>query len=112
MAYDKEILEVSAGENIILEFDNNDQMPHNIVFTKPGSQKKVGQAADNMSVEPDAYEKNFIPDIPEVLFASPLVQAGQSYQMQFVAPKEKGEYPFICTFPGHWQIMHGIMLVK
>ncbi|WFB63556.1 HEAT repeat domain-containing protein [Sphingobacterium sp. WM] len=112
MAYDKEILEVSAGENIILEFDNNDQMPHNIVFTKPGAQKKVGQAADNMSVEPDAYEKNFIPDIPEVLFASPLVQAGQSYQMQFVAPKEKGEYPFICTFPGHWQIMHGIMLVK
>lgn len=112
MAYDKEILEVSAGENIILEFDNNDQMPHNIVFTKPGAQQKVGQAADNMSVEPDAYEKNFIPNIPEVLFASPLVQAGQSYQMQFVAPKEKGEYPFICTFPGHWQIMHGIMLVK
>ncbi|WP_156307486.1 PVC-type heme-binding CxxCH protein [Sphingobacterium endophyticum] len=112
MAFDLEAFEVNAGEKIVLEFDNNDQMPHNIVFTKPGSREKVGQAADKMSIEPDAYEQNFVPKIPEVLFATVLVQAGQSYQLQFTAPKEKGDYPFVCTFPGHWQIMHGIMKVR
>jgi azurin len=112
MAFDIEVLEVKAGEEMILEFDNNDQMPHNVVFAKPGSREKVGKAADAMSVEPDAYEKSFIPNIPEVLFATPLVQAGQSYQIKVTAPKAKGDYPFVCTFPGHWQIMHGIMRVQ
>src|SRR5690606_11240942 len=97
---------------VILEFDNNDQMPHNVVFATPGNRDKVGKAADAMSVEPDAYEKSFIPDIPEVLFATPLVQAGQSFQIKFIAPKQKGDYPFVCTLPGHWQIMHGIMEVR
>jgi len=112
MAFDLEVLNVKAAEEVLLEFDNNDQMPHNIVFTKPGARDKVGKAADAMSVKPDAYEKSFIPEIPEVLFATPLVQAGKSYQLKFVAPKEKGDYPFVCTFPGHWQIMHGVMRVK
>lgn len=112
MTFDKEVLKVRAGENVVLQFDNNDQMPHNIVFTVPGAKDKVGKAADAMSVEPDAYEKNFIPDIPEVLVASPLIQAGQRYQLKFVAPKVKGDYPFICTFPGHWQIMYGVMEVR
>lgn len=112
MAFDLETLTVKAGEQVRLQFDNNDQMPHNIVFATPGSKEKVGKAADAMSVLADAYEKNFIPDIPEVLFATPLVPAGERYQLKFVAPKTKGDYPFICTFPGHWQIMHGVMQVR
>ena len=112
MAFDLEILTVKAGEQVRLQFDNNDQMPHNIVFATPGSRMKVGAAADAMSVLADAYEKNFIPDIPEVLFATPLVPAGERYLLEFVAPKTKGDYPFICTFPGHWQIMHGLMQVR
>ena len=112
MVFDKEILRVNAGENVVLQFDNNDQMPHNIVFTTPAAKEIVGKAADDMSVLPDAYEKNFIPDIPEVLFATPLVQAGKSYQLKFIAPKVKGDYPFICTFPGHWQMMQGVMEVR
>ncbi|MGH2622139.1 MAG: DUF7133 domain-containing protein, partial [Sphingobacterium sp.] len=112
MAFDLTELPVKAGQQVHLLFENNDQMPHNIVFTKPGSKDKVGKAADAMSVLADAYEKNFIPAIPEVLSASPLVGAGESYILKFVAPKTTGDYPFICTFPGHWQIMHGIMQVR
>lgn len=52
-------------------------MAHNVVIVKPGAQQKVGKAADAMSVLKDGYEKNFVPDIPEVLFYTPLVQADE-----------------------------------
>jgi uncharacterized protein len=28
-----------------------------------------------------------------------------------VAPKQAGDYPYICTFPGHWRVMQGMMKV-
>lgn len=31
--------------------------------------------------------------------------------MRFEAPSEPGIYPFVCTFPGHWVIMKGDLVV-
>jgi len=31
--------------------------------------------------------------------------------IEFTAPKELGDYDFLCTFPNHWQTMKGIMRV-
>ncbi|MDZ7935461.1 MAG: hypothetical protein U5M51_10985 [Emticicia sp.] len=28
--------------------------------------------------------------------------------MKFTAPTQTGDYPFVCTFPGHWSIMNGV----
>ena len=112
MAFDQEALTVPAGKTVSLLFDNSDQMPHNIVVATPGSQEKVGTAADAMASLPDGYERQFIPDIPEVLFATPLVNAGEKYQLDFVAPNTPGDYPFICTFPGHWRMMQGVLTVE
>src|SRR3546814_17722846 len=96
MAFDQEALTVPAGKTVSLLFDNSDQMPHNIVVATPGSQEKVGTAADAMASLPDGYERQFIPDIPEVLFATQLVNAGEKYRLDFVAPNTPGDYPFIC----------------
>uniref|UniRef100_UPI0033420C5C plastocyanin/azurin family copper-binding protein n=1 Tax=Parapedobacter pyrenivorans TaxID=1305674 RepID=UPI0033420C5C len=112
MAFDQEVLTVSAGKSVSLLFDNSDQMPHNIVVVKPGNTEKVGTAADGMASLADGYEKQFVPDMPEVLFATPLVNAGETYQLDFAAPDAPGDYPFICTFPGHWRIMQGILKVQ
>ncbi len=112
MAFDQGTLTVPHGKSVSLLFDNSDQMPHNIVVAKPGSLEKVGAAADAMASLPDGYERQFIPDIPEVLFATPLVNAGETYQLDFVAPDTPGNYPFICTFPGHWRIMRGVLTVN
>lgn len=112
MVFDKEVLTVQAGKSVSLLFDNSDQMPHNIVWVKPGAMEKVGKAADAMAALPDGYERQFIPDMPEVLFATPLVNAGEVYQLDFTAPDQPGEYPFICTFPGHWRIMKGVLVVE
>ncbi|OJY88854.1 MAG: hypothetical protein BGP13_02215 [Sphingobacteriales bacterium 40-81] len=112
MIFDKEEIVVKAGAAITLIFENPDGMPHNIVIGKPGSIEKVGRAADAMAAQKNGYEKNFVPSIPEVLFSTPLIQSGKSYRLDFNAPKKPGAYPFVCTFPGHWQTMKGIIKVE
>lgn len=87
-------------------------MAHNVVIVKPGTEEKVGKAADEMTSLEDGYERNFIPDLEEVLFATPLVDAGETFQLDFIAPRKRGEYPFICSFPGHWRMMKGILKVE
>ena len=47
-----------------------------------------------------------------VLAMSPILQSGSQYTIYFDAPKEPGEYPYLCTFPGHWQVTRGVILVE
>lgn len=103
---------VKAGQKIVLELDNLDGMQHNLLIGKPGSLNKIGAAADAMLSDPKASEKHYVPEIPEVLFATPLVDPGDIYSLEFTAPKVPGKYPFVCTFPGHWRMMSGIMIVE
>lgn len=111
MAFDKTSITVAAGSDIALIFENTDGMPHNVVIIKPGSSEKVGHAAEAMAAQKDGYEKNFVPQIPEVLFATPLVNSGKNFRLDFKAPGKAGDYPFICSFPGHWQTMKGVIKV-
>ncbi|RAJ93138.1 putative membrane-bound dehydrogenase-like protein [Larkinella arboricola] len=111
MAFDKKSLTVPAGRAVTLVFENPDLMPHNVVIVKPGSAEKVGEAADAMASLKDGFEKHFVPSTPDVLFATPLVNSGKSFRLEFKAPTQPGEYPFICSFPGHWRVMQGILTV-
>ena len=65
-----------------------------------------------MPADPNAANvKAFVPNLPSVLFATPLVTSGNQVRLSFTAPKEPGEYIFVCTFPTHWMRMYGVMLV-
>ncbi len=112
MKYDKKMLTVKAGQPVVLTLENPDIMQHNIVICKPGMAEKVGKAADKMAQDPKSVEKHYVPQIPEVLASSILVNPGESYTLEFMAPSIPGDYPFVCTFPGHWSIMRGIMRVE
>lgn len=111
MVFDKTLITIKAGEAVTLLFTNPDGMPHNIVIVKPGTMAVVGKAADAMAAQKDGYEKSFVPAIPDVLFSTPLVQSGKNFRLDFKAPKKPGAYPFVCTFPGHWQTMKGVVKV-
>ena len=111
MLFDQDTIRIQTGRYVSLFFENPDLMPHNVVILKPESVEKVGQAADAMATLKDGFEKNFVPTMPEVLFATPLVNAGQNYRLDFKAPTAPGDYPFICSFPGHWRVMKGILKV-
>jgi len=112
MKFDLDTFKVKAGDKIILEVDNLDGMQHNLLIAKPGTLDKVGAAADAMLRDPKASEKFYIPEIPEVLFATKMIGPQELYTLTFTAPTEPGNYPFACTFPGHWRMMNGIMVVE
>ena len=102
---------VVAGEEIEIEFVNPDEMPHNLLITSPGALESVGLKAEAMAKEPDAFAKNFIPETPDVLAATKLIAKGEIARLRFTVPGRTGAYPFVCTFPGHWRTMNGIMQV-
>jgi azurin len=112
MKFDVARFTVSAGETVVIELVNKDEMPHNLVVGKEGALETVGLAADRMVALPDAFAKNFVPATPEVLFAIRLLNPGESVQARFTAPTQPGNYPFICTFPAHWRTMNGIIEVR
>ena len=42
-------------------------------------------------------------------WATEPISFGESFPMTYLEP---GEYAFICTYPGHWRMMNGVMLVR
>ena len=111
MKFDLSRITVGAGEEVVIEFVNRDEMPHNLLVAKEGALETVSLAAEAMVSSPDAFGQSFIPKTPEVLFAIRLLQPGETVQARFTAPKVPGSYPFVCTFPGHWRTMNGIVQV-
>lgn len=111
MKFDKDVFTVPSGKKIVLEIDNRDGMQHNLLIVKPGSLQKVGAAADAMLRDPKASEKQYVPQIPEVLFSTKMLEPNEVFTLTFTAPSQPGDYPFVCTFPGHWRMMNGIMRV-
>ena len=111
MKYDVTEFEVKAGTAVELVFNNSDFMQHNLLILAQGAISKVGAAADKLAMDPNGAAQNYVPTMPEVLFATELVNPDQKVVLRFTAPSKPGNYPFICTFPGHWRIMQGVMKV-
>ena len=109
MKYDVSRFTVTAGETVVIELVNKDEMPHNLVVGKEGALEAVGLAAEKMMALPDAFAKSFVPSTPEVLFSIRLLNPGETLQARFTAPAQPGNYPFVCTFPAHWRTMNGII---
>jgi azurin len=71
----------------------------------------VTAAADRLLSDPDSMKKNYFPDVPEILVkGNKLVGTGQNDLITFTAPAP-GDYPYVCTFPGHIRLMRGVMRV-
>ena len=112
MKYDRPFFTVKAGETVEIIFENVDAMQHNFLLLQSGSLEKVGAAADLLAADPMGSSLQYIPSIPEVIFASDLVDPNETVRLRFTAPEEPGEYPYVCTFPGHWRLMNGVMTVE
>ena len=111
MMFDLRWFVVEAGKPVQIVFYNPDAMSHNLLIVKPGALKEVGMAASSMTPPTDPKVKAYVPDSPLVLQATRLLNWAETERLNFAAPKEAGEYPFVCTFPGHWVRMYGVMLV-
>ena len=107
------VLNVTAklGRPIAIVFSDADQLQHNLVVAKPGSIEKCCAAADVQATQPDAIAKNYIPALPDIIIASKLLNPGEVEVLKFDV-KAVGEYPYLCTFPGHCHIMRGTLKVE
>ena len=111
MRYDKKTFTVVAGKPVEIVLENPDAMQHNLVVGTQKSMDSIGAAADKMITAKDGAERNYVPNIPQVIAATPLINPDQTCRLRFTAPAQPGNYPFVCTFPGHWRIMNGTMTV-
>ncbi len=109
MKYDTPNLTVKAGKKIKLIFANPDFMPHNIVLVNPGKADAVAMEA--LKLGANGFDLGFVPPGKEIIWASKLVDHNAEEVIEFNAPSKPGDYPYVCTFPGHHIIMRGSMKV-
>ncbi len=60
---------------------------------------------------PSGFDVGFVPESPDILWHSQLVDYGQEEVIEFTAPTAEGAYPYICSFPGHHRLMRGTLFV-
>jgi azurin len=111
LQYVQKELKVKAGEALNLTFHNPDMVPHNWVLLKPGTLQTVGTQVNALIADPKGLSRHYVPDTEDVLVYVDMTNPGGKFIINFNAPKEPGDYPYMCTFPGHWQVMNGVMHV-
>jgi azurin/glucose/arabinose dehydrogenase len=114
LRFDVASFEVRAGSRVALRFNNDDDMLHNLVITTPDAVERVAAAAMELGIR--GQEMGYVPktgDVGEaILFHTSLLTPESEETIYFEAPREPGQYPFVCTFPGHAATMRGIMVVR
>ncbi|WP_165073647.1 DUF6797 domain-containing protein [Paludisphaera rhizosphaerae] len=112
LTFTKPAIKVKAGEIIRLRFMNPDVVPHNWVLLKPGTLAKVGDLVNKVISEPDAAIRSYIPKTDDILFYIDVVEPTYEASIYFKVPDTLGRYPYLCSFPGHWMVMNGVMTVE
>jgi uncharacterized protein len=110
MKYDVMDFTVKAGKPVALVFSNADLLQHNLIVVKPGSIEACCKAADAQVADPTAIQRGYVPKVTDILVASKLLNPGEVDTLKLDA-RTPGEYPYLCTFPGHCHIMRGVMKV-
>lgn len=115
MKFDLATIPAKRGEQLRIRLVSKGTMPkiamaHNWVLLKLGASQIKFITAGAQSRETD-----FIPpDMKsQVIAATALAGAGETVEVTFKVPNVAGSYPYLCTFPGHFQAgMKGMLVVK
>ena len=111
MQFDKRVLSASPGQKVTLTLNHTGRgnkmiMGHNFVLLKKNVDVDVFA---RKAVE--ARDSEYIPDGDQMIAYTKLIGGGESVTITFDAP-EQGIYNFICSFPAHYQLMRGQLIVK
>ena len=85
-------------------------MAHNFVLLTKGA-----KVVDFVTAAMNARATDFIPadKKADVVAFTALAGAGETVEVTFKVPAAAGEYPYMCSFPGHYQAgMKGSLVVK
>ncbi len=114
MRYDTPRIVVQSGRPFEIIFENPDVMPHNLVVVKPDTRAKIGTAA--MELPPEFLDRSgraWVPESKDIIAATKLIEPGRSETLRIAgnALRTEGVYEYVCTFPGHWTVMFGQLVV-
>lgn len=114
LRFEQTTFSVQAGQEVKLIMDNTatmEAMQHNVVILSSNDDEIVARvgmagmtAGDTMGYVPQ--------DDPDVLAYTAVARPGEKKEVTFTAPTAPGTYRYICTFPGHYMVMQGTMVVS
>jgi azurin len=109
LAFTPSELSCPAGAKVRLSFHHAGKrvmQQHNWVLVVPGATSAIEQAAMAAGAA-----RGWLPrEDKRILAATPMCNPGETETVEFVAPSA-GNYPFICSYPGHGAEMHGVLHV-
>ena len=115
MKYDVTTITVAPGETVKVTLTNHMTLPkevmgHNWVLLTTGTDVAAFAAA--AAPEPaNGYIPAKMKD--KVLAVIGVLGPNETGEVTFTAPTKPGDYPFLCTFPGHFLTgMKGVVVVK
>lgn len=117
LRFDPDRFTVAPGERVALTLDHEGQMGvemmgHNVVILK--ADEDPGAFGEQVQAEGGSLDNEYVPESmrDRVVAFTAMLGGGDSDTIEFEAPSEPGEHPFICSFPGHYAAMQGVMEVR
>lgn len=114
--YSIDSFSVEPGQMVRITLNHVGSLPaqamgHNVVVLQMG--EDVFEFGADVGQQGGSAANDFVPESlrDRVIAFTSMIGGGQSATVEFQAPQEPGEYPFLCSFPGHFGQMNGIMTV-
>lgn len=103
MQYNLSEFTVKPGTSVIIMFKNigaspKQTMGHDLVLLSKGTEPLAFANAGIVHPENGFVDPG---DQAKVLAATKILGPGEEDSLKFTAPADTGDYPFVCTFPGH-----------
>ncbi len=111
MRFDQEALAVQPGAKVKLTLKNTCEMLHNWVLVKGDATMRDKVSGKALQLGAQSMVKHFVPDHPSIIASSQIAMPGKSVEVYFKAPMTEGDYPYVCTLPGHAFTMVGVLAV-
>lgn len=115
LQYSVKKIEAAPGEKIkivltVVSTMSRAEMAHNWILLAEGGGVDAFVMAAAMARTTDYIPKD---SKGKILAQTSLAGGGETVEVEFTAPKEPGEYTYLCTFPGHYVGgMKGVLIVK
>lgn len=109
LRYDIKRITAEPGSVLEIVLSNDDDMMHNLLVVSPGTRERIVQMALQLGAQ--GQQMHYRPNSPNVLAGTAVIEAGEEARIIFRVPDDEGVYPYVCTFPGHGQLMYGALYV-
>lgn len=111
LQFDPPRTKINPGQTVRFRILNRDpsDLSHNLILIKPGSLAEIQKTS--LKIDQALIERAYVPDHEAVLKATKLLHSDEGDEFLFTAPEEPGIYHYVCTFPGHAQLMYGALYV-